>query len=243
MKFLKTTTLKLSLLFFTVCVISCSPDNDNDSTLSADLTEEEAVEIIENSIQKSTGGITEDVEKFAEELEEEIIVNLECNILYEDDFLFEYENQNLSVSYSVEWDYIMTCNELNIPQTVTFNFNTDGQYSTPRIESTDSSTASFAVSGLQPSASSIVFSGNFNREGNQIFTVASGKATQSTIQITLSNLTVNKENYTIISGEGLVQIEGSSQGSSYSFEGSIIFNGNGSATIIVNGTTYTINIA
>jgi hypothetical protein len=54
---------------------------------------------------------------------------------------------------------------------------------------------------------------------------------------------ISKSTYEIIAGEGTVTVTGeNSGGNSFSFTGSIVFNGDGTATLTLNGTEYTINL-
>jgi len=233
----------LSYLVITVfSLTSCT--NDDDSIASETLTEEEAVELVEASLQKNTGGLNETTKTYSEDLTTDITLNEVCGILYEETFPYTYNGNFITANYIIVWSYQMSCNTLNIPETAEFNATSSGVYTTRRIESNDVSQSSLSVSGLQPTSDTYLFNGNFKREGNQQITLNQNtRSVNSTVSLEITNLTVDKENYEIISGNGTVELTGSTnQGNSFSFEGSIIFNGNGSATLTINGNGYEINI-
>jgi hypothetical protein len=231
----------LGLLTISLFNMSCST-NDDDIDTTSNLTEAEAVEIIETSLQKSTVGINDNTEKFSEELTTNITINLECETLYDDTFVASYDGENVQSSYTVDWSYEMSCNNLDIPQSVAFAFSTDGNYSSPHITSTDSSNGNFEINGLQPTASEMVLNGNFYRNGMQILTVINERAVNSNLEIALTDIIIDKESHSITSGTGTVLLTGTTQNRTFTFEGSIVFNGNGSATILLNGNTYQINL-
>jgi len=231
----------LGLFTISLFTLSCS-SNDDDIDTTSNITEAEAIEIIETSLQKSTVGINETTEKFSEELTTNITINLECGTLYDDTFVTSYDGVNVQSSYTVDWSYEMSCNNLNIPQSVVFAFATDGNYSSTRIISTDSSNGNLEISGLQPTATEMILNGNFYRDGMQILTVINERAVNSNLEIELANIVIDKETNSIVSGTGTVLLSGTTQNRNFTFQGSIVFNGNGSATIMLNGNTYEINL-
>jgi len=242
--------MKLNKLFFlglfTIStlgfIMSCSSNDDGDNNTTETLTEEEAVLIIESSVQKSTAGVNDNAEKFSEELTTNITINLECDVFYEDNFVTNYDSGNIQASYTVDWSYIMTCNDINVPQTISFSYASDGDYTTPRISSTDTSSGSFEISGLQPSESEIVVNGDFIREGVQIVTIINERAVNSHLEIVLNDVIINKDTSSIVSGTGTAILTGASQNTTFLFEGSIVFNGDETATITINGNSYQINL-
>lgn len=241
-----TITESIKTLFFltitTFFLTSCSKDDD--TITSTEITDEEAVELVEASLQKSTGGLNETTKSYSEELTTDITLNELCDTLYEETFPYTFNGNFIEAEYNIDWSYQMNCNNLNIPETVEFDATSSGTYTTQRIESNDSSQASFNISGLQPTADAYVFNGNFKRDGNQKITInQKTKSINSALSIEITDITVEKVAYEIISGNGLLNLTGTTnEGNSFSFEGSIIFNGNGAATLTLNGNTYEISL-
>lgn len=241
-------TLKFATAVFCVSILSlgltsCSND-DEAVTTTDDLSETEAVEIVEASLQKSTGGVTETSKSFSEELTVDITLNELCNTLYEENFSFLTDGDVISATYDMNWAYELSCNNFNIPQSAVFNSNGSGEYRTERVTSNDTSTTSFNISGLQPAEDTYVFTGNFQRNGTQeIRTNIISKSVTSTLTLQITELTIHKTDYTILSGSATAILSGETgEGNSFLFEGSITFNNDNTATLIIGGNTYTINL-
>ena len=66
-------------------LISCT--NEEDMEIKNVVSEEEAVVLIESSLQKSTGGLNEMTNTFSEELTTDITLNELCGTLYEASFI------------------------------------------------------------------------------------------------------------------------------------------------------------
>ena len=58
----------------------------------------------------------------------------------------------------------------------------------------------------------------------------------------LTELVVDKESYTISSGTGSVVLTMLSEEVEYSFEGDLVFNGDETLSITINGTEYLIDL-
>ena len=225
-------------------IFSCSNDDDSNDDLNNQITEEEASEIIETSLKSDTGGLTETTKSYSDDLENDITLNDLCNTLYNDTFSFSYSNNFVDAGYTVNWEYELTCNALNVPQSAVFSSTSSGTYNTQRISSNDTSMSSFNITGLQPSANAYTFNGQYKREGSQVFTTINQTRTfTSTLTVDISNITVDKVDYEIISGSGNATLNITmNNGNTFLFEGALTFNGNGTATLSLNGNTYTLTL-
>ena len=227
-------------LCFSLFLMSCSSDDVVESP--EQVTEEEAVELIEYSLQASTGGLEQTVNMYSEKLVEEITVSYDCEEVYQDSVPYTYDGLMLQADYLFEWAYDLDCNGLNIPTSVAFTSAATGSYSTNRISSLDNTNMSFSIEGLLPSEDNLTYNGNLSRTGSQEFTTNfNSKAVESTLNMNLTALIVDKENYSISSGTGFFSINILSEGMEYDFEGELVFNGDDSLSLIINGTTYLIN--
>jgi hypothetical protein len=64
----------------------------------------------------------------------------------------------------------------------------------------------------------------------------------SSVDIVVTNLTVNKSTKTITGGTAAITISVTIPKGTFNFSGPLTFNGDGTATLIINGTTYNINL-
>ena len=235
------TCLFLSLFL----LIGCNSDDDsssNEGTIEEEVTEEEAVEIIELSLQSNSGGLSEITSSFCRILVLDYILDQECDQPYEESLQFIYDGPRVTSDYAVNWFYQISCTGEAEVQSVEFLANYEGVYTTPYVNSNDLATASFEISSLDEEASFLVLSGEYNREGTQDLNFdENSRDISSSITSDLTDLVVDKSDYRIESGSGSVQLTAVNDNNTFTFEGSISFNGNGNATIIINGNEYEID--
>lgn len=235
MKSNRTTLIGLAFALVGTFATSCSKDKQ-------EITEEDAVELIEGSLQESSAGLDETVKSYSELIVEDLAVNGNCTQNYDTSYVFGYTGVNVQADYTVSWGYNLSCN-FGVPVSATLAASSDGTYSTNRMKSDDNSTANLTITGIQPSTQELNFNGNLTRNGSQTITVNSKtREITSTITLVLTDLVVNKTTYQIESGSGTATITADNGDDTFTFNGSITFNGGGSATLVINGNTYTINL-
>lgn len=242
MTFSKTLKAITYLIFLSCLVSSCN--NEDDAISTNTVTEEEAVEIVEASLKESTGGVSKTSTTYAEALSTDITMNELCDTLYERSFPYNYNNNFVEADYAFNWSYEITCNGLDIPQTAMFNSNSTGAYNTQRLTSSDSTACNFMITGLQLSNSEYIFNGSFTRNGNQTFMTnrQAGNIT-SLMNLQITDLSVDKTDYQITGGTAVLTISGQTgQGNTFSYQGTLTFNADGTATLLINGNTYTIDL-
>lgn len=234
----------LSFLFLVFMAFSCSDSEDNPLVEpEQSITEEEAIDLVESSIAEETAGLTKSSYDYTKSYEEGIAQNIQCENTIQDNFSYTNNGAFAEVNYNFMWEYTISCNALSVPQSALLNVSGSGIYTTPRIASDDSSSLSAQLSGLQPTSSNIIYNGTYERSGiQQVTTNQVSKTITTEFNAAISDLTVKKSDYSVSSGSGTFTLSGSNDGESFSFEGSITFNGDGTATIVINGNEYAIDI-
>jgi hypothetical protein len=231
----KSTVIGLTIILGSTLLTSCDKEKNNE------VTEEDAVTIIEGSLQESSAGVGKTIPNFAELLVTDFAINNNCNQTYDTTYIFNHSGAIVQADYVINWGFILNCN-FGVPNTAELNASSSGIYSTNRMTSDDNTTTNLNISGIQPSSSNLVFSGDLTREGFQTITINSNSSEiTSTIALSLSNVIVNKTTYEIESGAGTALLTANNGTDSFTFSGEIIFNGGGSATLIINGNSYTIS--
>jgi len=230
-------------LLLSIGITSCSKDDDNSNS---EITEEEAVEVIESSLAKETNGASKTVETAVETADEQMLFTeeptIECGQTYSDSYNESFTGATYSYDYAVSRDYLLSCGILNKPESLSYSLEFNGVYDTVRMSSNDTTTVDWVISNLL-SMENPAFNGSYLREGTQVSKVRNMNTFTSTLSITMNNLTVDKNTYVILSGTAQVSFVGtSSSGGQYTFNGSLTFNGDETATLIINGNTYTINL-
>jgi hypothetical protein len=227
------------LIFILLLVGSC---DKKDEILEA-LSNLEAKELVESSLQKSTAGFNTEIEEISEESLEDYAINLDCDVQYQNDFERHYTGSIVTANYDVNWSYQMDCNDLSVPQSINFSASSDGSYNTQIISSQDRTESSISMFGLQPTSDNLTLSGYFRRIGTQELSVLLTRQVNSTVEIMFTDIIVNKETHLIDSGNATIILTGTTtEGQTFSFTGSLIFNGQRTATLTINGDTYTIDL-
>jgi hypothetical protein len=110
------------------------------------------------------------------------------------------------------------------------------------MSSDDSSSGGFVLTGLAPAAPAYVLNTTYTRDGSQVSKIARNYSFTSKLIIKSTNINVDKTSFKILSGTATVTVSGaSSSGKSFNFNGTITFNGDNKATLVLNsGASYNI---
>jgi len=235
----------LALTFFAVLSLtSCNKDDDSNTT---DVQETEAVEAVENSLKQETNGMSKSLETAVVYAEDQNLYtaspSLNCGQLYSDSYNENYSSTNYSFNYVGTFNYQLSCNSNGNPQSLSYNADREGDYDTPRMASDDEASASWSISSLDDSSEDVIFNGTYVRAGTQVSKIRNQNTFSSTLTYSIEEIAVNKSTYKITAGSASVTFVGvSSTGNQYTYNGNITFNGNDTATLVINGNTYTINL-
>lgn len=234
----------LLALVFTASVFgSCRKEEEE-----VPVTTDDAADVITYAMQKSSGGYASGSEEAAACMTEEGLQTttptLQCGIPFDSTVTLNYNSSNVSASYTLSWDLLLSCNNQNVPQSLSFNSPYSGNYNGPLMSSSNSGNMAWTVTGLG-SGSSVPysFSGTFSRSGSHTSKVRNQVTFTSDLQVTVTAVTVDKTTQHITGGTGNVTLNcQSSTGKTYTFTGTLVFNANGTATLTINGTSYPINL-
>ncbi len=237
----------LSVLLFlgtTLLFVSCDRDNDN-SPEDQNVTTEDAVDVLSGALAEGSSGLVAEIEagaKAADEATQKNLTNLDCGETRDSSTVYSVDRTNLSADYTIGWTWTLLCNAQDIPSALNFTRSLQGTYETQRMESDDTADATLTIEQLLVGPN-YVFNGGYERDGSQQSKVREMRAFNSNITINVDDLNVDKGTRRITSGLASFSISGSSSGGTgFEFEGDIVFNGDGSATIIIDGQQYTIDL-
>jgi hypothetical protein len=230
-RFLLKTTLILLAIFFSMQ--SCRKEE-------IVANEDDAADAIETALVKSSGGTSEDIAANAA-FTSESVNDLNCTVQFDTSVTFV--NSGIAVtSFSHAWSVLLNCNGAN-PESITWSGTYNGNFDAPRIKGNCTGSRNWTITGLDAVNTNYNLNGTTSRSGTHTSKVRNNYEFSNTINFSLTNLTVDKTTYRIIGGTATVQATLSvSNGSSKTFNGNIVFNGNGTATLTINGNTYTISI-
>jgi hypothetical protein len=151
---------------------------------------------------------------------------------------------SVTVNYFFKYSHTLNCNSSNVPDNVINTLTYKGSFNGPRLSSTNSGSANVTIAGLSPTATNFVVNGEYIRDGSFQSKVGNKASGNSHIDIVGTNITLSKLARKILSGTATITITGTGpKGNSFSYNGTITFNGDGTATLALSGgATYTINL-
>lgn len=244
---MKTKFTKPVLLSFIFVAIILGGCRRNEEEEEIPVTSDDAADVITYALQSSSGGYANQCSETAEYLSSEGLrstQSLQCGVLFDSTVSFSYNGNNLTANYSLQWELLLNCDSMNLPQSLSFTSPYSGNYDGPLMSSSNSGNLNWTVTGLA-SGNSVpyTFSGNFTRNGNHTSKVRNQTSFSSDLQITVMGVAVDKVTQQITGGTANASLTcQSSTGNNYSFSGTIVFNGNGSATLTIGSNTYSIDL-
>ena len=228
----------LAFIVVSVAVYSCDAVEEIINTIS----ESEAAAIVEGALQSRSGEVLSNIEDAAEQLVQAVLSGELCDTLYQKTVNQGFEGSRLVASYSSDIEYMLTCNSFDLPETGTFSGATNTTYTMPNVAGSGNGSVTAGVTGLELTASSIVFNGSYVRTGTQEVSVSESKTVNSTLTVAFTDVTVSKVGKMVESGSASFSLSGSTPQGEFVYEGTIVFNGEGTATVTINGNEYTVSL-
>jgi hypothetical protein len=164
---------------------------------------------------------------------------LTCGVPFDTTVTYSYSGPNVTASFTHQWELTLNCVDTSLAFAGTFTGNYDG----PAITGSRTGTRDWVLTGIGTAYTAFVINGTFNCNGSWTMKVRSMNTFTNTVAITCTDVTVDKITHRITGGTGTVNITCVvSNGHSYQFTGTVVFNGDHTATLTINGKTYTILI-
>lgn len=239
---LKTIILGSTLLFFAALAFT-SCDNASDTETLNLITEDNAIEVIESVFLDGTEGVTNEIEDAASIARTVSLTDktyISCNESFDSSLVKDVDLSRLTAAYSTAWNWSFTCNNYNVPEVLLFGREAIGNYETLRFNGNTQSTSNWTVSDLILGPV-WVYNGTFDRTGSHLSSINNENNLRFMLKTTFSDLEVDKHDLKIIQGQGTLNLTLTDDlGNSLNAEGSIVFNGDETATVNINGNTYEI---
>jgi len=232
------------LVLLLAAAVSCKKDDGSSSVkIKGNVSNDEAADMVAASMSSNfngVAGVSGDVTVSAQAF---VNVHLACGATKTDSVSRSYNGTQVSYNYKLKYSYTLNCNSNNVPDNLSSSLNYSGSYDGPRIASSNSGSSSFTVAGLAGTATNFSITGEYKRDGSFKSKVDTTNAGSSHIDINVKSLVLTKPNRKIASGSATFTITGNvPKKGDFSFTGSIVFNGDGTANLTVNGTVYIVNL-
>ncbi|MBX2875672.1 MAG: hypothetical protein KTR30_26375 [Saprospiraceae bacterium] len=233
--------LTLSIAFFGT---ACNKDTDATPNEEA-ITAEESIALVEAALVEGAEGLTHEVEDAVEVAElvlAKTLTNTYCGLGKDSTLVRSFDRPRLSGSYSTSWNWLLNCDEQEIPVNLNFSRKATGSYESLRLSSDDKAESDWVLDDLV-FGTEYVLNGTYQRVGTQASKVRQQNTFTSTVEFTVTDLSVGKVKRRINSGSAALLVVGQgSNGESFSFSGTVDFLGDGAATVTINGEVYEIDL-
>lgn len=226
-----------SVLFFAAlaALTSCRKDPEEIVEL---LSSSEATEIIEDAVANRTAGLT------APTIDAAAIVDAYLNScgIPGDTSISKVKTSGVATyDYTFNMDWLVTCSNLGVPQSANIGIAGNGDFASPHWLGTDVTSGDLTFTGLSPQEASYVVNGSYDLSGNLTGSLRrTAPSFDCVVALTLTNLLLDKTTYQITGGSGTATVTATTaNGQTKTLNGTLVFNGNGSATVEVNGHEHT----
>lgn len=222
-------------------VVSCKNEEVNS------ITGEEAAEIVAMSMADDGMGassfIYTSVNTSSNANDNGMLKAKAVNVIDKDTTVTYSSNPSAVISYlmTASFSYQFTVDAMNNVTASSLTYSYNGNLDAPRLSSVHTGSGNLDVSSVNTETCTV--NGLFKRTSD--VETKGVRAKQSTSQTTIdfSNIKVNKSTEEILSGTATVNISGNLSGKgNFEYSGSIVFNGEGMATITINDSSYSVNL-
>ena len=225
--------LILTLLAFTI--VSCNKETEP-------ITEEETVDLVEATLSSDENGVSSDIVYIASKAAaEESQYTSDCNWSGDSTFVRDLNGALRSYNLNIGYNWFVICDGL-IPTSINFTTTRSGDYSGPRLDYSGNASSALVMTDLL-SGSAYTLNGTHDFTGSST-AQRSGETIQADfdLAVTFTNIKVNKLTLEIEGGTAEATGSASNNDATLSVAASVTFLVNGSATVVVNGNSYTITV-
>lgn len=153
---------------------------------------------------------------------------------------FNYDGQIYQYSYNYIFDFVYNCTN-GIPDNMSMNISSSVDFAGPNYEIDHSTNINWTITGVYPTSEPLIFNGDVNVDASSNNLTNNTERTY-TLDLTYADVTYDRTNMVYTSGSVNIAISGSGPNGSFAYEGTITFNGSETATLTVDGSTFTLNL-
>lgn len=232
--------LKLFLVAFILSgVISCKKG----ALVSANVSMDDAAAMLSGSLSSNSYGMNNMSADVGSNALAFATNNSPCGFTKIDTFSRHSSTPSAAYAYKLSYTHKLFCNTSNLPDNITSTLTYSGYYTNAKVLLTNTGTASFVIAGLSPTALVYAINGEYKSSGTFKLKSDTTNTGSASIDIVVKNVIITKSTLVIASGTATVIITGTTaKKGDFTYNGTLTFNGTSLATMIINGTTYTINL-
>jgi hypothetical protein len=236
-------TLQLSCALLLIIAISACQKNDNAKTNNSNVSNAEAADMVANSLAVNSNGAV-NVSLNVSAGAGTYAVILPCGVTKSDSISIKSAaGAATTYSYKAKYSYTVYCNSSNKRDSVMSSYSYSGSFNGPKLSSSNSGSSNLNVGGLLRADSVIILNGQYTQAGSFKSKVDTTNAGSNNVNLTISNIYIQKHLRLIKSGSASITVTGNvPKKGNFSFTGTIVFNSDNTAKLTLNGTVYIINL-
>jgi hypothetical protein len=223
----------------TLSLVACSKDESNAPEVVSD---QEATEIMESAVSSRSGGMDESLDNMMEM--SAVAMNGLCGQPEDTTFSFNGSNLYATYNYTNTLSWLLTCSNFGVPQQLGFQINASASFDAARWDGSSTATGDLVVTGLKLLDTAYIVNGTYAHQGNVTGTLRNADpALDAILDVTLFDLTIRKQDRFITGGNGaFILAVTNAAGKTRTVNGTLVFNGDGTATVTVGGYSHTFPI-
>jgi len=253
---MKTIKLSIIALVAIIAVYSCKKDLGATSAAST-VTADQAADLAAGSLASNSNGlttVTDDISLNASGLASvnngltidaagsNNILKQACGTTLADSTTNQGSADSVTWSYFKKYSRTLNCNTSEKPDNIINRVTFSGNYSGPNVTSADAGTANVTIGHLETDSTTFLVSGEYKRSGSFTSKIGNKASGSKNVDIVVSNLVISKSGRKILSGNATINISVTTPKGTFTYTGTLTFNGNGGAVLVINGNTYTIDL-
>lgn len=234
--FLKFMSAALMILAFS----ACTEENEEPAYTP---TEQDAAKVVEESLANSSGGMTEEISKLNESLYAKDIgeLNLECGVPFDTTFNY-FLSGDATGAWTRQWNLLLNCPTDENPF-LEVNTNYEGGFSGNYLSQNRSGNRMWTWSNLGLEGDFIFMNGSGSHSGERVLNGPAQNGFNWTFDGEWNEVAISKDTHLIDSGNGLFTLVFTGpQGNTFTFTGTVVFNGDQTATVTVNGEVFEVEL-
>jgi hypothetical protein len=208
------------------------------------VSNDEAADMVANSLSVSSNGVVNIAGDVTSQATSFARSHLGCGTLRSDTISRQSPSgSSTTYTYNLQYNYVVICGTDSKPDSLSSSLIYSGSFNSANLSSSNSGSTIFGVAGLDSAASDFVINGEYKSSGSFSSKIDTANHGSNNIDIAIKALTLKKTNRSIASGTATIVVNGSvPKRGSFSYTGTLVFNGDGTATLTLNGTVYKINL-
>jgi hypothetical protein len=228
------------ILLLIIGVVSCKKNDSATMPATANsVSSDQFATITTGSLAANSSGLTSNFDDITTAL---IVIKQGCGTTVTDSTTQSGSSNGATYNYLLKYTHTLTCNESNQQDNIQYDLKYNGHFDGPAMSSLDTGTSTFKIAGFTPHAQTYLINGEYKR--SSAFTMKTGEKVSgtSTVDIVVTSLLITKTTRMITGGGATITVTVTVPKGKSTYSAPVTFNGDGTATVTINGTKYSINL-